>query len=384
MRIALVIERMDLNRGGREISIAQMASSLSRRGHEVTILCQSGSWASDGVTVQQLGRRGLNKVQRLANFVRAVRDTIDGGRFDIVHATLPIPGANVYQPRGGTIPGQIAGSARRWGPLGPLRKLLGPVNAHRRLMAKLEQQVLCDPNVLCLAVSQMVAEEFKTHYRRQQRVRVIYNAVDVPNVDAEQVAHWRQRRRYLLGVAGDNPVFLTIARNFGLKGVADTISAFAKWFHSYHGRINGRLVVIGRQNPENYLRHASLRDIGPCVLFVAPTDDIFQWYSAADACILLSWYDPCSRVVLEAVRWGVPAITTVFNGAAEILSTAGAGLVVSSPRDTRAVVAAMDELTDPATRSAHAQQCVQTADALSMDRHVDELLGAYAEIRKPK
>ena len=113
MNVALVIERMDCSRGGRETSTAQIAACLARRGVRVTILCQSGSWRAEGVAVCELGRRGLTRRGRLRGFVADVQREIAGGEFDIVHAMLPVPGANVYQLRGGTIPAQRAASRRR-------------------------------------------------------------------------------------------------------------------------------------------------------------------------------------------------------------------------------------------------------------------------------
>ena len=68
MKIALVIEQLDTARGGREVSTAQIASGLARRGHEVTVLCQQAHWQCEGVRVQKLGTRGLLRTQRLRNF----------------------------------------------------------------------------------------------------------------------------------------------------------------------------------------------------------------------------------------------------------------------------------------------------------------------------
>jgi len=379
MKIALVIERMDLFRGGRERSTAQVASHLAARGHEVTVLCQSGAWEADGVRVERLGRGGLSRTAQLNAFVRDVSDATAGRRFDIVHATLPVPGANVYQPRGGTIPGQIAAGMRRWGRLGFLRRGLGEMNRRRRRLGVLERALVEDRRTLCLAVSEMVGREFATHYDRREGVRVIYNAVDVPEVDAEEIRYWRQRQRYRLGVGPDDPVFLIVAGNFALKGVADSIVAFARWYHRRRGSTDPRLIVVGGGNPEPYERHAALRDVGRAVHFAGPAEEIFPWYSTADACLLLSWYDPCSRVVLEAVRWGVPAITTACNGAGELLSRTGAGIVVASPKDTKAVVAALDELADPQRRAARAAACAAAGEHVSMQRHVSELLGAYSD-----
>ena len=384
MKIAFVIERMDQSRGGRETSTAQVAAALARRGHEVNVLCQSGSLQADGVTVMPLGSGGLLPSQRLRRFVAAVEDAARQNRYDVVHATLPVPGANVYQPRGGTAPAQRAASLRRHSPLGRLCVVLARrLNYRRRLVAELERQVVGDEPVTCLAVSEMVARELEQYYGRTARVRVVYNAVDVPDPAAEQRAHQRQQARYSLGVGQKDTVFITVAKNFELKGVAECIVAFSKWYHSRLRQADSRLVVVGRESPEGYQRYAGLRDVGRQVVFIPPTKEIFNWYAAADVCILLSWYDPCSRVVLEATRWGIPSITTAYNGAAEVL-VGGAGIVVDSPKNMKAVVAAMNELSDPAARAVRSRACMQAAGRLSIERHVDELLEAYAEVtRRP-
>jgi UDP-glucose:(heptosyl)LPS alpha-1,3-glucosyltransferase len=379
MKIALVIEQMDPSCGGRETSTAQIAAEMARRGQDVTVLCRRGRLDAAGVTVRELGRRWLSRSRRLRGFVADAQEEIRRNRYDIVHAMLPLPGANVYQPRGGTIPAQCRASLRRRTVLiRQLFKLAEPLNRCRAVLGAMERQIVADPKVLCLAVSEMVAEEFQRHYSRRDGVRVIYNAVDVPDPLGEQRADWRQRLRYKVGCGSDNTVFLTVANNFPLKGVARTIEAFASWYHSAPSRRGSRLVVVGREMPEGYQRHASLRDVGPAVVFVPPTENVFQWYAAADACILLSWYDPCSRVVLEAARWGVPSITTVFNGAAEVLADGG-GVVVPSPNDRRAVIMAMDQMADPAARAKCQAVLASLYDRLSVSRHVEELLHAYQE-----
>ncbi len=380
MKIALVIERFDPSRGGREVSTAQIASALARRGQEVTIFCQSCRDACEGVRVLPLKARGLDRSARLASFVESVRGAAAEGGYEIVHATLPVPCANVYQPRGGLVGAQAAASLRRR--RGGSRfgaTLAQPLNHRRRRMQRIERKLVADPRTLCLAVSEMVAREFMHYYARSRDVRVIYNGVEVPDVGAEQRAQWRREYRERVSVAPGSPIFLTVAKNFALKGVAETIEAFAQWYHSPEGSRGARLVVVGRSKVRRYRRLAARRKVAKQVVFAAPAENVFPWYAAADVCVLLSWYDPCSRVVLEATRWGIPSITTVYNGAAEVLAR-GAGIVLGSPRDTPAVVRAMTELTDADRRAERAGACRQVGDLLDMGRHVDELLDAYQEV----
>ena len=381
MNIALVIERMDVGRGGRETSTSQIAAELVTRGHAVTILCQSGSWAYPGVTLRALGRRGFWRTTKLANFIADVQRETETG-FDVVHAMLPLPGADVVQLRGGTIPAQRRASRRRRGFLYRLfSPVTEPLNAHRQAMAKLETQVASDPGTRLLPVSDMVAREVADDYDRTEGVRTVYNGVDVPDIPSELRVQWRSTLRQRLGVGDADAVFVTVATNFRLKGVRQAILAFARWVQ--RSGANARLVVVGRDpvTADGYRRLAGAHGLGRRVFFEAPTEEIFQLYSAADACVLLSWYDPCSRVVLEAARWGLPSITTGFNGAAEVLGDS-AGIVVETPNDIDAVADAMEQLADPAVRVRAAQACVAMGDRLTMGRHVDQLLDVYDEVKR--
>ena len=378
MKIAWVIEHMNAARGGRERSTAQVAAALADRGHQVTILCRQGRLDDPRVQVKALGGRGLGRSGRLKRFVADVQREIQAGGYDVVHATLPVPGAHVYQVRGGTVPAQRAAALRRRSPLlRPLAKALDALNRHRRHMEQLERQVAGDPKTLILPISRMVAREVQEHYGRSDGVIVVPNGVDAPPADLQERQDWRQQWRYRLGVVREDTVFLVVATNFELKAVDYTIVAFAQWYHSKHRHTQARLVIVGRDLAEGYQRFAGMREVGSAVHIVGPTENVFQWIAAADACILLSWYDPCSRVLLEAARWGVPSVTTAYNGAAELL---GEGcIVVDSPRHRRQIVEALGELADPQRRAARSLACLRAGPNLSVQRHVDELLAAYAK-----
>ena len=380
MKVALVIERFDPSRGGREVSTAQIAEGLARRGQDVTVFCMEAGAGGQGFRTQELKCWGLDRATKLASFARSVRGASRDGGFDIVHATLPIPCANVFQPRGGLVGAQEAASLRRRRGLQRfLTQLAQPLNPLHRKMRSMERKLVADPGVLCLAVSEMAAREFMNYYARSENVRVIFNAVNVPDVPDEQRRSWRQELREKVGVGSGSPLFLSVGNDFRRKGVAQAIEAFGQWYRCPAGLQGARFVAVGQEKIGSYRRLVRKLGLVKQVHFEPRADNIWPWYAAADVCVLLSWYDPCSRVVLEAVRWAVPSITTVFNGAAEILAR-GAGLVVSSPDDIDAVVKAMTDLSDPDRLAARRQACRDVADELSMDRHVEQLMEAYREV----
>ncbi len=377
MRIGVFIERFNPTRGGRERSTAEIARGLVARGCEVDVICTTGSEAGEGVNVVPLGKTLLRRTVTRRRFVLAAQEMIAAGTYDVTHTMLPIPTADIYQLRSGTLPGSYAGNLR---PLGPLlrclRRLTWQTNRLRALQGRLEAQVIADPRTRCLPVSRMVAEELRRHYDRTENVRVVFNGVAVPNVPEATRAEWRARLRSEWGVPEEDLLLVCPAMNFLLKGVAQTVRAFSRFMRRRNG---AHLVVLGREMAEGYERLVGAAGIGQFVRFRQPVDDIWPVYAAADAVVLLSWYDPCSRVVLEATAFGTPCVTTAFNGAAEALGD-GAGVVVDSPADLRAVVDAMTRLADPAERRRLADACRTVAPRLTMDRHVDELMEIYKEI----
>ena len=380
MKIALVIERMDPALGGREVYTAQVAAALARRGHGVAVVCQTSAWSADGVEIVVLGRRGRTRRGRLANFVADAQAALRDRDDDLTHAMLPVPGLDFYQPHGGTVPGQVAAGLWRRRGLARLVARVGyTFNRVRRLQAGHERQVVADPRICCLCVSRLVAEEFKVHYGRTENVRILFNGAETPDPDSPERERWRTARRSELGARSGAPVFVCVAANFRRKGVAEMMEAFAAWSASCAEGGDARLVIVGRTRVEPYERLAARLGIAAAVRFVPPTSEIFQWYAAADAVVLLSWYDTCGLVLIEAVRWGIPAVTTRLAGAWEIVSQ-GAGVVVDSPADTAAAAAAFEALADPARRAACAEVCRRLAPRLTIDRHVDELLAAYAEV----
>ncbi len=362
--------------------MGEIAAELARRGHDVTILCQSGSAAAEGVKVRTLGRGGAFRTMAIRAFANAVRGEIREGRYDVVHATLPVPEASIYQPRGGTIPGQAAAKRRMKGPAAALlSRATMPLNPARALSWCLEKAIVSDTKTVCLCVSELVRQEFVQYYGRTENVRVVYSGVEVPSVTDQQRQQWRERLREKWGADGETTVFLSVAENFELKGVPETIAAFGQFVRQ--GVDKARLVLAGGRELAPYRRLADKSGVAGQVVFESHVEDVFPLYSAADAVVLLSWQDACSRVILEAIRWGVPSVTTRYNGAAELLARGG-GRVIESPRDTLAAVAAMAELADPARRLAMADACRKAADFVSMKRQVDELEAVYRSVSAKK
>ncbi|MFW6146742.1 MAG: glycosyltransferase family 4 protein, partial [Planctomycetota bacterium] len=327
MKVGLFIERFDPARGGRERSTAEIASALVKRGCDVDVVCMRGGDGPAGVNVVPLEPWGLGRTHRFRRFVAAAQRQGAAAGYDVTHAVFPLPGTRIYQVRGGTLPAQREAYLRiRTGPGRVLRAAAWPLNRLRALQGRLEAEVMRDGTAHILPVSPMVAGEVRHHYRREARVRVVFNGVAVPEIDGARRAAWRREVRGAWGLSDDDVAVVCPAVNVELKGVPYLLKSFARLCRRDDGR-RLRLLLLGAGAPAGPIPCGPRDPLGrPCagdlanVHHVGSVADMWPIYAAADAVALLSWYDACSRVVLEAVAMGVPCVTTRFNGAADLLA----------------------------------------------------------------
>ena len=102
------------------------------------------------------------------------------------------------------------------------------------------------------------------------------------------------------------------------------------------------------------------------------------YYHAADFLVHPTYYDPCSRVVLEALSARLPCLTTRFDGAGEVVAEAGSGVVVDTPDDVEAIVDGVGRRSDAGTRELMRANTLSVAQRITMRRHAEEILAIYA------
>ena len=144
-----------------------------------------------------------------------------------------------------------------------------------------------------------------------------------------------------------------------------------------------RSLVVGKENPARWQRLVARAQVGDRIQFVGPTERAAAFRHAADILVHPTYYDPCSRVVLEALSCGLPCITTSYDGASEVIESGKHGLVVSTPDDVDELARAVITLADPKTRERISQACKPLQKRLGMHRHVDEMLALYHDLGVP-
>jgi UDP-glucose:(heptosyl)LPS alpha-1,3-glucosyltransferase len=123
---------------------------------------------------------------------------------------------------------------------------------------------------------------------------------------------------------------LFVGSGFERKGLGPLVDGLASI-----GDRRARLVVAGRGNHAAYGAQAVRLGLGDRVAFIGLRPDVDRLYAAADLVALPARYEPFGNVHLEALASGVPVLSSVHAGGAELIRNGVNGWVVtevSGPR----------------------------------------------------
>jgi glycosyltransferase involved in cell wall biosynthesis len=136
-----------------------------------------------------------------------------------------------------------------------------------------------------------------------------------------------------LGIAGDDPMIISVGTMIALKRHHVVIQALAELRKRRPGAI---LAIIGMERDEpdytSGLRKLA-EDLGvlTAVRFVGavPPNDVARWLTAADVFCLVSAREGCCNAVLEALACGRPVVTTSVGDNAHFVIVGSNGYLVS-------------------------------------------------------
>jgi len=388
MRIALVTERFDPARGGAERSAWELTHHLAAAGHDVTVVTRrldAEPEAPRGFTLRIVDAKGPTRTAQWRHFAQAARRATQQG-YDLVHSLAPLVWADVYQPRGGSI---LHGARRHAASyacplLSRLKSALGCLNRARQGRIAAERRLCHTPDgPLVLALSDYVADQFRRLYGLDgRRLRVVRGGIDVAPLRHDQAVREGHTLRQRLDPQGDLTLFLFAAENLRLKGLPELLHAAARVRQGPGPATlvpDFRLLVTSHENFAPYYRLAEKLGLDRRVIFLGATQAMPVLLHACDAVVLPTHNDACSRLVLEALAAGKPALTTRFNGAAEFLREGAYGHVIDAPARLLELADALRRLCRPEHRQTLAAAIARDRlwQQVSLTRHVEELQVVY-------
>jgi UDP-glucose:(heptosyl)LPS alpha-1,3-glucosyltransferase len=360
MKIAL-IRRRYTSFGGAERYVAELARTLTTRGHDTHIYAER--WRNmDGLTFHRVPTlRGMSFVEILS-FAHGARKLIQKSDYDIVHSFERTFCQDVY--RAGD------GCHREWL---QQRRIADnffkcrtyAINPMHRAILQVERKLYQDPRLKVVIVnSHRVKQEIIFHYGfPEERIRVIHNGLNPSLLDPG-------RNRELppgLRLEKGERMILFLGSGFERKNLATAIRALALIDDPAV-----RLWVVGKDRLAPYRRLA--RDLGVerRVVFAGPQDDPVPFYAKAAAFVLPTIYEPFSNACLEASAFGLPVVTSRMNGFSELIRSGENGYIIEYVMDPAEVA---EKIQGALSLSKLPYQNYPT-----IHDNVDEMLGLYEAI----
>jgi len=337
---------------------------------DATVLAAGATGNPRDVKILCDNRPGKRTPFRL--FGEAIRAHLAEEHYDIIHSTLPFAFADIYQPRGGSYAEAVVRNIASYE--NPAVRLYKTATRHlnvRRTVLLNAEKRLCRPGsrTIIAALSEYVKTQFvRRHGVAEERIRVIPNGVDT-----RYAARADESGNVTIG-----SLFLFAANNFRLKGLATIVRAL----RLLRDGLESQPVVVavaGSGRPDPYRRLAEKLGVSNRLVFLGELGSIQAALDPVAAAVLPTYYDPCSRFILEALAWGKPVITTRFNGAAERYTDGRHGVILDDPRDSRALAKALAWAADAdnARAAAQAIRADNLIADISIARHAEMMVELY-------
>ncbi len=366
MNITHVVE--NLNRGGLERMVVDLARVQQDHGHRCQVVClyEAGSLAHEltaaGIAVHACGKRAGPDLRALARVRRLVRTHGTGvlhthnavAHYLAVLATRGLGLRCVVNTRHGM--GENRRSLRReW----LYRRALGATDAVA---------------TVCEAARRSAIERGIVP---AGKASVVPNGIRVETFEPAGEAMRRQLRQ-ALGVPEGTRVIGTVGRLNWAKDQAGLIRAF--------GRVYGRqpdtaLVLVGDGELRAELqRCAAAEGVADHVHFLGDRDDVRELLRGMDLFVLSSLSEGYSMALLEASAAALPIVATDVGGNGEIVHDGATGRLVPAS-DVQALAGAMlTLLQEPARAMAMGQAARIWVEAEgSLEAMAERYAGLYAE-----
>ena len=371
LKIALVRQRYTAY-GGAERFVERAMRALRGQGAQLTIVTRR--WPGDMDNPALIcDPFHLGNLWRDWSFARCVCRTLPGHDFDLVQSHERIACCDVFRAGDGVHREWLKQRQRT---LGAIAKLGVALNPYHRYVLAVEKKLFASPRLKAVICnSHMVKEEIRAYFGvPEDKLRVIYSGVDTATFHPRLKAQHHQTLRARYAIPTGAPLFLFVGSGFERKGLAALLRALAGL------PAESRLLVVGKDKKEAAFKSAAARlGLARRVHFAGGQKDVKPFYAAADAFVLPTLYDPFPNVALEAFACGLPVVTSLKSGAAELIENGRNGYVCDA-LDIAALAEAMTRLLDTDTATAMGVAARVTVEPFSLEAMGERLVTLYRSL----
>jgi glycosyltransferase involved in cell wall biosynthesis len=360
--IPLVVDLEREWRGGQNQALL-LLQGLRERGHAAELVAAKGSSLGHrarkaNIPVHHVSR-GMLQLRAAARIWSALRD----GRIDLVHANEAHAVTAAWLARvSSKVPFVIS------------RRVGYPLNKGSIAQARY-RSASC-----ILANSQWVADQAVASGAPQEKIRVVYEGVQIPEgITPEQ----RLVARHRWGIANGVPLLGCVGVLLPDKGQEWLIRALAELRKEFPA---ARLLLAGngpmRPDLEALAKSLGLQD---AVILAGFVKDVGSVYAALDVFLLPSFFEALNNSLLAAMAHAIPSIAFRRGALAEIIEDGKSGLIVSGPEVPEICEAAARFLRDRefARRLGEAGR-TRVAETFSADQMIERTIEVYDQLLRAR
>ncbi|MEA3212764.1 MAG: UDP-glucose:(heptosyl)LPS alpha,3-glucosyltransferase [Chthoniobacter sp.] len=330
MKIALTFPGCH-RRGGVERVMLECANFLATRGHETHAFANQWEVSSirPEVVRHTVPSRRLPSALRLPLFARESRSAICAlaPRADVIASfgVAAPPGSVVWMQSVHAAWLKISQRSRPF--WGRCRQRLNPFHP---VVLAMEQRLLGGKRYRkVIALSEQVRSDIvRFHGVPESDIIVVPNGFSSAEFNPVRGVSNRARMRATLGYLPENKVVVFVANELDRKGFTPLLRAIASLRDS---RVH--LLAVGRLDPSQCRGTIASLGMSERVKFTGPSNEVADFYAAADVFALPTQYEAWGLVIVEAMASGLRVLTSRLAGAAVAVDEGRTGQLLDDPAD---------------------------------------------------
>lgn len=367
MKIVLIHQKYNAFGGGALVLSDIINFYASNPENEVTIIVRH--WKGDllpNVKVVSLDGFYIGSILRDALFARMVKKYLAKHKFDVVISDQKIDGIDVYIAGGGVHKTYLS---QRRSSCGFLTRISTYLRLFNYYTLYTESKLFNSFQLkLVICVSDLVRRDISANYTiDSKKLSVVHNGINVEKFYRNDVA--RSKIRSFLQLK-DMFTLVFVGSGYERKGLYKAIEAL-KFLP------DTCLLVLGKDNKtKKYQRYAEELGVFERCHFLGAKSPIVDYYSASDAFILPSSYEPFGLVYVEALANGLPVLVSDMAGASEIIEEGNHGYIIKHD-DTNDIVEKINLLRN---HQYNVNACLELAGTFTVELMVENMNAAIRSV----
>jgi UDP-glucose:(heptosyl)LPS alpha-1,3-glucosyltransferase len=347
-----------------------LARALLQKGHEVHVF--ANAWRKEpGVIFHPVPIIPLSLPFKNLSFAFFARKRLKGIDLDIIHSMDRAIYQDIYRASDGIVPVHLE---QRYP--NPAVRRLKAASPRRLALLYLEKRIFSDNgSKIIMTNSRLVKDHIIEYYHvHPDRIRVIYNGIDTDRFcPGVREAH-RESIRKIHNIREDEILLLFVSNDHRRKGLQNLLEVFHQLQDS-----KIRLMVIG-QGAGAYGQWIEKNIPEDRILFVGHKKDMERYYGAADIFVLPTSYDAFANVCLEAMACGLPVITTMNNGASELIEDGENGFLLKDASSDEIKIR-IEALESREQRLQMGKKAADKAKGFTVEDNCSKVIGLYEELQ---